>query len=286
MAITTRGGPKADFDPNKMLTKEPATITDDRKIVWCVAPGDVRTLATVEDMAVAISEADQIIVDELTAGANASANVIDGVLSGINHIIDTDGTYYQMGSESGELFLHEIAPDPTPPVSQTILDDIVDLQDNKLDKANVSQVIENDANTVPSSAVTYALGLEIDDINSSLAASTQIIDLSAYTAVTWFTAPKAIKRGNEIEITGITMYTTGLATGTTILSLPANLKPVVAQTSQFVGGGFAPAGTIEDAANRFIPITASVSTSGAVTVSNAGALSLFTIHISFKYKLI
>ena len=171
MAIRTRRGNNADFDPNKLLSGEPATVLDDGKIKWCISPGNVKTVATVEDMTEAISEANQAIIDELTAGANAVANVVEGVLDGVNNLIDSNGKYYTIKVDNGELYLEEIEPDPSPPISQTILDDIADLQDGKVDKTSIVQnTTVNDPAKIPSSAVTHGLQEEINDIDEDLSA--------------------------------------------------------------------------------------------------------------------
>lgn len=121
MALRTRGGNTADFDPNKMLPREPATVTDAKEIKWCVSPGDVRTLATIEDMTEAISTADQQIIAELTAGANAAASLVEDTLDGANNYIDdTTGTYYKMGVNNGVAYIETVAPDPTKPDAPNI----------------------------------------------------------------------------------------------------------------------------------------------------------------------
>jgi hypothetical protein len=176
MAIQSRRGNSADFDANKLLSGEFVTVIDQGKPKICITPGNVKTLATVEDMSVAISEANQIIIDELTLGANAAANIVEGVLDGVNRIIDNNGTFYQMESENGSLYLKEIAPDPTSPLSTTILDDInslqmnvSDLESRKIDKTNIVNTDQvNDSTKVVSAAVAYNLGQEIDTINSTL----------------------------------------------------------------------------------------------------------------------
>jgi len=186
MAIQTRRGNAIDFNSNKMLPGEPATVIDGGKIKWCVSPGNVKTIATVEDMASSISDADQIIIDELTAGANAAANVVEGVLDGVNHIIDDNGTYYQLNSADGGMYLKEIAPDTNPPASTTILDNISSLQTdvsnldaNKVAKADIVQTdTVNDSSKVPSSVVTYGLGQEIDAINNRFIETTESVSFS------------------------------------------------------------------------------------------------------------
>lgn len=50
MAVLTRRGNKIDFDRNKLLSGEQAITVDEGKMYYCVAPGDVRELATKEDV--------------------------------------------------------------------------------------------------------------------------------------------------------------------------------------------------------------------------------------------
>lgn len=49
MAIQTRRGNKQDFQPNKMLSGEFATVTDNQEIFITFAPGICKQLMTVED---------------------------------------------------------------------------------------------------------------------------------------------------------------------------------------------------------------------------------------------
>lgn len=171
MAIRNRRGNKADFDPGKMLSGESAVVIDNEEMHIAFAPGRTKKIATYEDMVQNIKDANQEIVDEITSGANAVANVVEGVLDGVNHLIDdTSGKYYKIGANNGEVYLEEIPPDTDPPMSETILDDIADLKNDKFDKTNIIQTTAvNDASKVPSSAVTYSLANQVTQLNDNLA---------------------------------------------------------------------------------------------------------------------
>ena len=74
MAIQTRRGSYDDFDPAKMLPGELATVTsgdpgadDGRSVYACFAAGDVKRMATYEDMQENISQATQDIQEDFTA---------------------------------------------------------------------------------------------------------------------------------------------------------------------------------------------------------------------------
>ena len=74
MAIQTRRGNYGDFDPDKMLPGELATVTsgdpgaeDGRSVYACFAAGDVKRMATYEDMQENISQATQDVQEDFTA---------------------------------------------------------------------------------------------------------------------------------------------------------------------------------------------------------------------------
>ena len=74
MAIQTRRGIYDDFEPAKMLPGELATVTsgdpganDGRSVYACFAAGDVKRMATYEDMQENISQATQDIQEDFTA---------------------------------------------------------------------------------------------------------------------------------------------------------------------------------------------------------------------------
>lgn len=70
MAITMRHGPYNKFDPQKLRTGEIAAVTegdphasDGKAIYQCFSPGDVKRMATYEDMADQIEEAGGEVID-------------------------------------------------------------------------------------------------------------------------------------------------------------------------------------------------------------------------------
>ena len=70
MAITTRHGPYNKFDPQKLRTAEIAVVTegdphasDGKAIYQCFSPGDVKRMATYEDMVDQIDEAGGDAID-------------------------------------------------------------------------------------------------------------------------------------------------------------------------------------------------------------------------------
>ena len=71
MAITMRHGPYSKFDPQKLHTAEPAVVTegdphasDGKAIYQCFSPGDVKRMATYEDMVDQIDEAGGAAIDK------------------------------------------------------------------------------------------------------------------------------------------------------------------------------------------------------------------------------
>lgn len=70
MAITMRHGPYNKFDPQKLRTGEIAVVTegdphasDGKAIYQCFSPGDVKRMATYEDMVDQIEEAEGEVID-------------------------------------------------------------------------------------------------------------------------------------------------------------------------------------------------------------------------------
>ena len=73
MAIQSRRGAYGDFDPNKMLPGEWASVLKDdpkaqdgKSVYMCFAAGDVKRMATYEDMKDNIKEATGDVVLEVT----------------------------------------------------------------------------------------------------------------------------------------------------------------------------------------------------------------------------
>ena len=88
MAIQTRRGTYNDFDPEKLLPGEWATVQSDdphsadgKSMYMCFAPGEVKRMATYEDMVQNIDSAVEDVKDQFSAGmqqATDAANTAAG----------------------------------------------------------------------------------------------------------------------------------------------------------------------------------------------------------------
>lgn len=74
MAVLTRGGNEADFDPNKMRQKEWGGVLDTKKVYYTFAPGDCRRMATHEEMTEMINESLGEIKEGFTEGVENAIN--------------------------------------------------------------------------------------------------------------------------------------------------------------------------------------------------------------------
>ena len=88
MAIQTRRGIYDDFEPAKMLPGELATVTsgdpgadDGRSVYACFAAGDVKRMATYEDMQENISQATQDVQGDFTAQLTQKISQADTAIS-------------------------------------------------------------------------------------------------------------------------------------------------------------------------------------------------------------
>ena len=88
MAIQTRRGIYDDFEPAKMLPGELATVTsgdpgadDGRSVYACFAAGDVKRMATYEDMQENISQATQDVQEDFTAQLTQKISQADTAIS-------------------------------------------------------------------------------------------------------------------------------------------------------------------------------------------------------------
>lgn len=83
MAIQTRGGNEADFDPYKMLPREPAGVLDTKKVYYTFAPGDCRRLATHEEMTEMMDESLDGIKQEFIADIEQSISDSEAAIDNI-----------------------------------------------------------------------------------------------------------------------------------------------------------------------------------------------------------
>lgn len=185
MSINHRRGKLIDFDPYKMTTGEWA-FPDDGTARYCVSPGVVKTAATKEDL---------------------------------QNILNSSAEAYQ----ALQKLINDLTADPNQ--LTTILNDILELQSNKIGKSDLIQTDTiADMNKPPSSVVTEAHGREIDELTNNLAwgAASNLILQDGWTGTVKYT-----KNGLHI----VNLYTSlnltvGDLTGPGIIAnLPAGYRP-------------------------------------------------------------
>lgn len=116
MAIQTRRGNYADFDPDKMLPGELATVTsgdpgaeDGRSVYACFAAGDVKRMATYEDMQENIDQATQDIQEEFSAQLTQKINQADTAISQTQSATSAANTAAQGADEAKQEALEAAA---------------------------------------------------------------------------------------------------------------------------------------------------------------------------------
>ena len=191
MSVNTRGGLKADFDPNKMTENEIAGTWDTKEIFYTFAPGDVKQLATKEDFQADLDALDSNI--ERAEHAYLAAESLLVNKAGINDVTPTLSEAYS-GAKTQSL-IDNISIDDLSTSTATFTQATVDADiatgdtlavlfgkilkrfatiatslAGKFSKADiVNSDTVNDITKVPSSAVTFALGAEIDTNKTAIA---------------------------------------------------------------------------------------------------------------------
>lgn len=181
MAIQNRRGLMADFDPNKLLPGEFAFPLDTGEVFYCVAPGNVKRVATKEELQEILTSSpeaytalQQLLSDlelnpsELTNILNNIASLQSGKLDKTGDSKDNTVTFTEAEEdeniESGE---------PHYTLFGKILKSIKTLRNSltgKFDKANVVQSAEiDDEDKVASAAVTNGLANQVTQLNNNLA---------------------------------------------------------------------------------------------------------------------
>lgn len=124
MAITMRHGPYSKFDPQKLRTAEIAAVTegdphasDGKAIYQCFSPGDVKRMATYEDMVDQIDEAGGEAIDNhieekvgtalkacesATKAAQGAKTNADKAVSGANTATNTANKAAETASKAAE----------------------------------------------------------------------------------------------------------------------------------------------------------------------------------------
>ena len=130
MAITMRHGPYNKFDPQKLRTGEIAVVTegdphalDGKAIYQCFSPGDVKRMATYEDMADQIEEAGGEVIDnhieekvgvalkaceDATKAAQDAKTNADKAVSSANTAVSSADTAAKSANEAAEKALEAV----------------------------------------------------------------------------------------------------------------------------------------------------------------------------------
>ena len=155
MAINHRRGKIGDFDPNKMTTAEWA-FPDDGTARYCVAPGNVKTVATKEELQEILTSSPEAyqallqLIDDLEDNPSELTNI----LNNITNLQDNVGDLSILATET----------------KTNLVGAINEIMGGKF---NISDLVHTDTisdmKKAPSTVVTFALGQEIDAINNNLA---------------------------------------------------------------------------------------------------------------------
>lgn len=144
MAIRVRRGNQADFDGNKLVAGELGLVLDKGEVYFCYSPGNTKKLMTAEDLQNLLNASPEayIALQQLIADLTTDPNELANILSNISA-----------------------------------------LQSGKIDKTSmVNTDTINDTTKVPSTAVTHALGLEVDTLTNNLGdIDSQLADISKKT---------------------------------------------------------------------------------------------------------
>ena len=176
MAIQVRRGLKKDFDPYKLLEGEPAAPTDTKELFVAFAPGDVKKIATYEDMVDNIRDANQEIIEELTAGANAAANICERVLDGNNTFVDPNtGKYYVLKIVDGKPEFEEVPPNPNPPKSSKFNEFMIDNNFSKV--FNTMYTDFKDTNIKTGNYLIYSDSMLNPPFNGLLAGTITVVNI-------------------------------------------------------------------------------------------------------------
>ena len=155
MAIRNRRGLKKDLDPAKLLSGEFAFPTDTGEVYYCVAPGDVKRVATKEELQEILTsspDAYQALL-QLINNLEDNPSELTNILNNIANLQDNVGDLSLLATETKTNLVSAI-------------------NEIMIGKFNISDLVHtdtiSDAKKAPSSVVTEALGREIDEINNNL----------------------------------------------------------------------------------------------------------------------
>lgn len=169
MAIQNRRGLSTDFDPNKLLPGEFAFPLDTKEVHYCVSPGDVRTIATKEELQKILTESPEAYaaLEQLMSDLEENPSELTNILSNISSLSSNKVDKSMIVQDDTSVNPNTVASGPALKKLKDEVKSQLQQKVNKTDIVNTDTV--NDTTKVPSSAVTHALGVEIDTLNNNLA---------------------------------------------------------------------------------------------------------------------
>ena len=109
MAIQCRHGKYADFNPEKLVTGEWATVTngdpnasDGKGVYHCFSPGSVKRMATYEDMAENVNNATKEIQDSFTASVKSATTAAQNAATAANEAKEAANSAAEAANEAAE----------------------------------------------------------------------------------------------------------------------------------------------------------------------------------------
>lgn len=179
MAVVVRRGIYLDLDKTKLLPGELCITTDTGQCFFCYAPGNVKELATKKDLQEILTESPeaynalQKLLEDLENNKDELTNILNDILSLKENKLDVTGDSCNNTVTFEEANNDEdiVSGETHAKIFGKILKSFKALRQGKINTTNIVQTdAVNEQTKVPSSAVTYAHGQLISQLQSNITA--------------------------------------------------------------------------------------------------------------------
>ena len=189
MAIQTRRGTYNDFDPEKLLPGEWATVQSDdpasadgKSMYMCFAPGEVKRMATYEDMVQNIDSAVEEIKDQFSAGMQQATDAANMATGNATQATSAATTAAERANEVAQTIeeavqgtiINDVSPSELTVYSSQKLEDDFRKKDDIIDilhGGTGATTAEEARNNLQAAAKEHAHDLESEEINGVLGPS-------------------------------------------------------------------------------------------------------------------
>lgn len=244
MAVVVRRGIYLDLDKTKLLPGELCITTDTGQCFFCYAPGNVKELATKKDLQEILTESPeaynalQKLLEDLENNKDELTNILNDILSLKENKLDVTGDSCNNTVTFEEANNDEdiVSGETHAKIFGKILKSFKALRQGKINTTNIVQTdAVNEQTKVPSSAVTYAHGQLISQLQSNITAlnnnlaiqdgTSAIIANSGYT---FHSAETRLVKIADIVLLNIVIIADSFlpATNTTVATLPDGFRPI------------------------------------------------------------